>query len=365
MMIIMNKFALLFISFIIMTNSISAQSAITKYCSNNNNPLDIVGHAAPWYCSKINTEVANNWKHWEPVAIGFALVSYMIAVIIFIAGIAFRNEKLRTFGIGEIYESLASILIVVFFLFISAVLFGLLPSAFFIGPVNPYYTSLNFIGSTINSTQSVDEKIFITAMTAGSVMQTSVTICAEGECINIAEPFAYAFAYLFFWPAWVLNTFLIDAIVSLYTQYYMILFFLYAAIPVFLIPGLIFRSFLPTRSLGGKMMAIAIGFYFLMPTLYAIAFASTSTNIINQLSQANSALTRYGGSNPNVLQNALSPYSPLEVQVAKIQQTFSAFWLMILFYPVLILTITYFFIIQVADIIGGMARSSHRLRGLV
>jgi hypothetical protein len=369
----MNKIALLCIVAAILVSTASAQSYLTGYCGKNGGGanIGIVYITAPWYCTQINTQAASIWAQWEPLAIAVVMASFSIATIIFMAGIVLKNDKIRTFGIGEMYESIASLIIVALFLFIAAVMFGLLPSAFFIGPVNPYQTSLGFMAKTINSTINVDQQLFITAMVAGYYGQLSVNIepCASLSCSNIVGPFTYAIIYLFFWPAWAIHSFLLDAIISLYSQYYMILFFMYASIPVFLIPGVIFRSFMPTRSLGGKMMAIAIGFYFLMPTLYSIAYATSNVGISSQLAAASSALTKYGGGNVGALQNAISPASPLELLVAQgngtITQTFSEYWLMILFYPSVIITITYFFIIQVAEIIGGMARSSSRLRGLM
>ncbi|EQD60647.1 hypothetical protein B2A_03580, partial [mine drainage metagenome] len=50
---------------------------------------------------------------------------FMIAVAIFMFGVALKNDRLRTFGIGEIYEALASLVIVVFFLIYCSSLFWL------------------------------------------------------------------------------------------------------------------------------------------------------------------------------------------------------------------------------------------------
>lgn len=364
----MNKILLLCVAAALLLPCASAQSFISQYCKQSTGTnVGIVQLTAPWYCSQINQQIASVWSKWEPLALAVVMVSFSIATVIFMAGIVLKNDRIRTFGIGEIYEALASMLIVVLFLFISAVMFGLLPSAFFIGPINPYTTALTFIAQTINTTSTVAGKIFVTAMVAGYYSQISIQITGEGIStlpIYIIGLLSYVIEFSFFWPAWVITTFMVDALISLYTQFYMIVFFLYAAVPVFLIPGVIFRAFLPTRSLGGKMMAIAIGFFFLMPTLYSIAYASTNVSLESSLNAASAALTKYG-SGVSALQNAISPSAPLEMQLANIKQTFTTFWLMIMFYPVLILTITYLFIIQLAEIIGGMARSSQRLRGLV
>ena len=98
----------------------------------------------PWYCNNIETALSNEWAKWVPIALLAVLVSFMIATIIFALGAALRNERVRTYGIGEYYEAIASAIIVIAFLFVSAVLFGLIPGTL-TGPINPFSTSLSYI----------------------------------------------------------------------------------------------------------------------------------------------------------------------------------------------------------------------------
>jgi hypothetical protein len=75
---------------------------------------------APWYCSQINQAAYKVFTGWEPVLMLAVLFSFTIAAVIFVAGIAARNSKLRSYGIGEFYEAGASLIFVVFFMLLAA-----------------------------------------------------------------------------------------------------------------------------------------------------------------------------------------------------------------------------------------------------
>ena len=67
---------------------------------------------APWYCSQINQAVYNNWVSWLPIALLIVMASFSIATLLFIFGVAFRSERVKNFGVGELYEATASLIIV-------------------------------------------------------------------------------------------------------------------------------------------------------------------------------------------------------------------------------------------------------------
>ncbi|MDE1860428.1 MAG: hypothetical protein KGH72_01795 [Candidatus Micrarchaeota archaeon] len=337
-----------------------AQSPLTTYCSP---PSGIVEVVAPWYCSHINLAVAANWSAWEPVAIASITVSFLIAVIIFMSGIAFKNERLRTYGVAEMYEALATALIVLMFLFIAAIMFGLLPGLT-AGSLDPFDASLTYMAHTLNATSNLATSLFITTSTAKYYASFSLSTCTPLECENALGIFTAVMDYIFFYPGFGIMVFLFDGLFSVYVQYYLVLFMLYAAIPAFLIPGVIFRAFIPTRHVGGMLMAIAIGFYFIMPILFSIAYYFTSP-VSSTLAASTAVINRYNGNTQQIVTDAINPGSPLVSQLTNVQTTFGTFWLSILFFPTLIVALTYAFIIQIAEFIGGMARTSSRLRSLV
>ncbi|MDE1823482.1 MAG: hypothetical protein KGH50_04105, partial [Candidatus Micrarchaeota archaeon] len=327
-----------------------AQSiSTTTYCQKGG----FIQILAPWYCSSTNgidDAIKTSWADYAPLGFLAAMISFGIAALLIMFGIVLKNERLRTFGIGELYEAAATAFIVGMFAFVAAVLFGLLPSLVTY-TVNPYSASLTYIATTINSTAALHMKLTAVALVDAWYSSISLTICntnAEATSAqqmlfcgpSITTIFGRFIYYSFFWPAWSIVEFLSSALVSLWLQYYLIVFFLYAAIPAFLIPGVILRAFIPTRSFGGMLISVAIGFYFLMPLLFSVAYYLTNQSLSYQLSNAIGAIDRYG-SGQGAQSNAITPFSPLITELTNIQQTFSSFWLDAIFFPAVNLSITY------------------------
>jgi hypothetical protein len=141
------------------------------------------------------------------------------------------------------------------------------------------------------------------------------------------------------------------------------IFFATAAIPAFLIPGVILRAIFPTRALGGVMIALAIGFYLVMPTLFAVAFYFTAPSAMLSIQAATAQITRFGAS---PAAQAISPQSPLVVQLNNVNASLSGFWLLILFYPSLIIAMTYTVIQELSRLIGGATvTTSGRIRRFI
>ncbi|MDE1851214.1 MAG: hypothetical protein KGH69_00810 [Candidatus Micrarchaeota archaeon] len=359
------------------TMAASAQDiSATSYCSKEG----VANILAPWYCNAktgIDHAIQSTWigTSGNPgyVAIGFlaVMLSFSFAALIIMFGIVLKNERLRTFGIGELYEALATAFMVGMFGFVAAVLFGILPSLV-TGTINPYDATLTYLSQTINATSTLHTKLAEIALVDGYYASIQLQICNSisggGGIVGsllchapVAKIGSEALWFGFFWPAWTIIEFLTGAIISLWLQYWLLIFFLYAAVPVFLIPGVILRAFIPTRSFGGMLMAIAIGFYFLLPMLFSIAYYLTNQSLTFQLNSAITNLDKYG-SGTGAEQNALTPFSPLVTELSNIQDTFSSFWLEIAFFPAVNLSITYAFIVQIAEILGGRGRTSSKLR---
>ncbi len=280
-------------------------------------------------------------------------------------GAGIKNNKIRNFGIGELYEALASAIIVALFLYISAVIFGMVPGLF-VGAINPYVTATHLITTTITSAKNVYTGLFSTYFYDMYISSLSVTVGSPvSPNLNITSavlPIALLpLDILFIEPTAVISSFIADGLLALYAEYYLIIFFAVAAIPVFLIPGIILRAILPTRSLGGILIATAVGFYFVMPLLFAVAFYFTAPHLITQLNAESALLSRFSVGQ-GALNNALTVNSPLVSNLSSIESTISSFWLLILFYPALISSVTYAFIVQLANFIGGSARMSGRIR---
>ncbi|MEM3180778.1 MAG: hypothetical protein QW091_00320 [Candidatus Micrarchaeaceae archaeon] len=323
---------------------------------------EIAQAVAPWYCNQINQAAAAIWAKWEPIAILVVLASFMLAVIIFTIGVASKNSKIKEFGIGEIYESVATMIIVAMFLFISATMFGILP-AITTGNINPYTTALTYIGKNINQTIYLQKIMFNSYMIGSFYASLTLKITVGTFVIPISMLWSLPITVYYLLPVAAISSIVLEALLLLYSEFYMILFFMYASIPVFLIPGIILRAIFPTRSIGGMMMAIAIGFYFLMPVLFAVAFYFTSSSSLAVLYSGAQAIAANGQGSSSI-SNAISPSSPLVLAIKNIQQGMGAYWMSILFYPALIIAIVYESIMIISEFIGGATKSSGLLRAI-
>ena len=316
----------------------------------------------PWYCP-INAQISKAWSGELPLALIVVLVAMFIATMIFMVGAAAKNDRLRNFGIGEMYEALASALIVGLFLYVSAVLLGVTPGVF-VGAINPFATALHLITTTISSARGVYSSLFHVYFLDSEYTSITLAFSIGGANLPIdVASLAYQIPLdvFFIEPAVVIASFIADGVLALFGEYYLILFFSVAAIPVFLIPGVILRILIPTRSLGGMLIAMAIGFYLVMPTLFAVAYYFTAPSIILSLNAASSQLTRFSSTSISSIQS-LGPNSPVVTAVQSVQSAMTSFWLMVLFYPALIIAVTYAFIVQVANFIGGSSMMGSRVR---
>ncbi|MDE1865514.1 MAG: hypothetical protein KGH94_02655 [Candidatus Micrarchaeota archaeon] len=336
-----------------------------------------INNKYPWYCP-ISNQVTNQWSKWLPVMLVVTMISFLLASLIFMVGVALGSGKIRNYGAAELYEAAATAIIVVAFVYICAVVFGFGPGAL-VGDINPYATAFNLMGSTLGSAQGMYTSLYKTYVPLSELTTVSIQVggpeagilrtsfasaAATAVSSNIfLNVFSFVIQVLFLNPAAALSKLLVEGMAVLYGEYYLLVFFSVAAIPVFLIPGVIFRALLPTRGLGGVMIALAIGFYLVMPSLFAAVYYFTAQGLITNVNVANAQLqaTTVTGS------SITSQQSPLVQELTAAQGSLSGFWMLVLFYPILIIAFTYSFVVQISKIIGGTYQQGAmgRLRGFL
>jgi len=258
------------------------------------------------------------------------------------------------------------------FLYACAMLFGLLPGAY-IGPINPYATTFKLITQTIGTARQMYTALYQAYYTLDFITTPQIKLNFGGEISGRAKAvlnwlgfglqlsinvYTIPISVFFLAPAQAIAGFLTDGIMILYAEYYLMVFFSVAAIPVFLIPGTIFRALFPTRALGGMLIAFAIGFYLIMPSLFSVAYYFTSQSVQRDMAVATLQMLTLPV-NPD---NAVSASSPLVVQLFAVKSSLTGFWLLILFYPSLIITITYTAIQEISNFIGRASSVRQSLR---
>lgn len=336
---------------------------------------------APWYCP-INQQISSTWAQWAGVAMIAVMIGFSVAALVFMVGIALRNEKIRNYGVGEIYEATATALIAIGFMYLCAVLFGLWPSIL-VGPINPYATAFHLMGETINTTQNFYRSLFNLYVGSQFLISLNVTpsinipgAVASGfwtgllaKVMNRVIPFIntlrpgidFALTVFISLPVNSLLAQINGPLQLLYLEYYTLVFFSIASIPVFLIPGVILRSFIPTRAVGGMMMAIAMGFFLVMPTLFSVAYYVTAPQLLQSLNAMNSGVVQLN-SQPISQLVLIGPSSPAVSTLKNAGNALSTFWLLVAFYPMVIAGITFAFIVQVGNFIGGSTQMGGKMR---
>ncbi len=316
---------------------------------------------APWYCSAANQASYSAWQQWEPVAVLATIIAFLVAVIIFMSGIVLSNEKVKSFGVGELYEALATMLIVAFFTYLSALMFGVIPS-FYVSNINPYSASMNYIYQNIQTTEQLFSGVYNVNVLDSYYASINIQVIQPKiNFLGIASIFTGLFSdaitIFILAPTLSISELLSGALFVLNFEFYLLYFAMIAAIPVFLVPGIILRALFPTRSVGGMLIGFAISTYMILPLLFAATYYFTNQGAQQNLQSYIASLNVYGQGTGSQ-QNAISPTSPLALTFSSIKTGISSYWLSIILFPSLILGIMYASIITIADFVGGMAATS-------
>jgi len=317
-----------------------------------------------WYCSQVNTIVTNTWLTWYPIVIIAVFASFSIGTILFMLSFILNNSKLRDFAIAEFYEAGATALIVISFLFIMALIFGGFPGLL-IGNIDPYNTSLYYINSTINQTETLINSLYKVYVVAAPITTLTLSVYVSAFKVpNSIFPILFSLINIFvLLPIETITPFLADGLLLLNIEFYIILFAMYFSIPLFIIPGVVFRSILPTRHIGGLMIGIGIGLYGVMPVLFALSYGITTNGLASTFSSISSRLNTL--TNEGVLNTGINPPgnpNSIATQLNAISSSIGSYFLSVLFFPMLIYSITYATIITISDFLGGLY---YKPRGLL
>ncbi len=374
--------------------SIVPHQAGAQSCSVGSETLSLPGEE-----SGIQGQICTSWAYFMPIAIVAVMLSFTIGAFIFIIGTAIKSDRIRNFGIGEIYEAIATALIVGSFLIIAGLLLQTIPasvtgslgsaggSTTVVPVTDPYFTATTAISNTVNALQYEYDCVFngntqsyiplgpggetlqTCPIKAGDVVGTSDNfvflsdylsqsleigiynepiVATSAESLLIGEEFNYYVQYIF--PEIQVTVFVIDGLLVLWGLQYLLYFFSFVS-PVFIVIGVILRAVFPLRPMGGMLIAVGIGFYIVAPTLISFLYSAN--------------INPYAVTTENTLVNlactGISP-PPTCSFFFTISSLFTGLWLQAVFFPILVIAITYTFITQLATFIGASPIMGSRLR---
>ncbi len=337
--------------------------------------------------TQVQSNIDASWGPDFNIALIAVLISFLIATIIFMVGAAAKSDRIRNFGLGEIYEAITTAIIVGFFLFIAGLVINTVPSVL-IGSTSslsttnslvlfqggkptaaltdPYVFAIGGICNTIGNLEYIfDQNMFDISVSAPWLlnvngcctgyaqlaMALTVDYTIELPILGEFESYLQSFVagsvaaiklsdYVqYMLPIITLAPLITDLMAVLWSEYYLLVFFSFMS-PILVATGVVFRAFFPTRAFGGMLIAIGMGFYVVMPTLFAFVFSQCTPNT--------SGCIDLNGLPGPLYTSVFAPMQPL--------------WLFVLFYPVLVISVTYAFITQVANFIGASTQMGGRLR---
>lgn len=219
--------------------------------------------------------------YWWAIALcGFALVtSAVILAFIYVWAALFRNNELNSFVKMELYELVVTTLLIVFVLGIagslSTISIGkLVPSDMLPATVSPddniYMLSEKYfeeVGRDFDGWLNLNYILNMYVDSAASITPYSKPLgigVVSSPLAGLASPLKQLLYNA--------TTALTIAYVINYAQYYSFIFAVEAFMMYYLPIGVFLRSFMPTRRIGGTLMAICLSFLVVFPILTSLSF---------------------------------------------------------------------------------------------
>jgi len=272
-----------------------------------------------WYLQNYDNEIKTRWAQYQPVALVAVLLSFTVASLLYGFGFILNNERLRNYGMAEFLESVASLLMVIFFLtllnilistFFPVVAEGATPEQKQIVKIGPFA----YLDAKLALVQQISNKTFtqIVNLLYPLYLLSSIKIEPLVTQQNViggfwgkVQTFMPGFSTIANWMQFILNIFIaplaefaefiFSGLKALSFQRALLKFFEESALTVFLPLGVVLRIFPPTRGAGGMLIAIAFSFFFIFPFIYFVFYLPSGSNslygvIISNLEAINKKL---------------------------------------------------------------------------
>ena len=244
--------------------------------------------AAPAWYGSLAATLPINIKTWVPVAMVAVLLIIMVAALVYMLSGIMGNESWRAWSLGQVYEALMSFILLLAFAFFTYLFFVNPQTAFgHAGLVPPQCTGT----TTIYTLAACDISTF--NGDAFSMAQTLYLISyfagiTSGINIAVAVPSMPDLGVSFGLPSFIptnaesmLGTAFDAIIFTLILNQIQVILIAGALLflSVFMVLGLIARTFGVTRTFGGAMIAFGLGLGLVYPLLVTITYGFITTSI--------------------------------------------------------------------------------------
>jgi len=260
-----------------------------------------------WYIQNYDKELQDIWKEYQPLALIAVLASFTIASFLYGLGIMLNNERLRNYGMAELLESVASLLMVGFFIILLQILVhtffpvvteGATPEQQQLIKVGPFA----YLDAKLAMIQKISNKTFVQIIYVLEPLYFISSVKIEPAEADITSGLQAATLLGGVFTEWVQRflsifigtlvefaNYIFSGLKALSFQRALLKFFGESALTVFLPLGVVLRIFPPTRGAGGMLIAMAFSFFFVFPSIYLIFYLPSGPSSLYQVLMTNLA----------------------------------------------------------------------------
>ena len=316
--------------------------------------------ADPWYAAEY-ARVQEAWSVYGAIASIGVLVSFLIVAVAYMIAIGFDLPELKSWAKAEFYQALASAVLVGGFLSLTWIMLDEGMAKIIGQNIDPFKMAYSYFSNlTSQLTTLYDINYYICAPLEALA---SITVYSN---VGAELPlFSYILKPLVIEPLHLANYYIVQFLVLIGMWRGVLQFFQTSAFATFLPLGVVLRIFPITRGAGGLLIAIAIGFFIVFPTMFA--FITMMTEEENSLAEQLQSDKKEPGIGLNLAefnacdQDLESISKDVEEQtdpavLAKINSYFSflpTIWMKILFYPIVVMAVTITFIKTLSPLLGA------------
>lgn len=312
-----------------------------------------------WY-NPCKAKLESQWSLWGPIAMSGVLVAFLVSALAYMIGIGFDLRELRMWAKSELYQAFASAVLVGGLIALSYVMLDEGMAVILGQGANPFNIGFNYLESIARPMIDAARTVY----TANFYVEAVSTFYSYQNMGGGQHNFLLFLKPLISDPLHLALHFIIQVLIVVYFQEAMLSFFQQKMFSVLLPLGVFLRTFPVTRGAGGLIIAIAIGFFFVYPTMFAFVarMAEGGASMEEALALAKASTVGIDFSQYSACEHDFESAAKVGEEqaspavIAKVNQFHSfipPILLKAIFYPMIIMAVTISFIRIMAPLLGS------------
>ncbi len=312
-----------------------------------------------WYQPEVE-RVAGNWQVWGPISALAVLIAMLVVALAYMLGIGFDLPELRMWAKSELYQALASAVLVAGLVMLVAVMTDEGIAKILGQAINPFSMAYGYLlplAEQLKSLYAWNYGINFPVEAFSSLDLYSNATLTDIYFLFFLKPTIVE-------PLHLANHYVIQVLLTIYFQVAILNFFQQAALGTLLPLGVFLRIFPFTRGTGGLLIAMAIGFFLVYPTIFGFITLMTEDENALRASMAGDTsstlgvdVATYNACDHNLEAAAGEAEKQTDPAIlSKINERYSflpPLILKILFYPIVVFAVTFTFIKVASPLLGA------------